>query len=313
MSDDNAAYDPTHPLHIGPMGEMAEQALEEAERQWLSEHPGCTVEDYEDHIERKYQEDLDEEKKTRSKAIVARWETMLAALRSGTYWVNKDAQKISIRQIDRRYAKYLCRWLEERRKGLHEMNCLISAVFTMPSGEQAQYAVEVELDRLNEMEPAEWLKEQPLYKHLRLIAQGKELIMNEKQQFTLRLSTPVTGEVKETWVEASNKNEAAQKFLRRKYVAEWFVEGDHPMQLDVFSKVEIEEQKRAEESKGHDISEGDQEQTAPSGDATEFLQQVEERAKELYALSNQGRWEDLDPSLQEHWINAAGRELRGED
>ena len=49
------------------------------------------------------------------------------------------------------------------------------------------------------------------------------------------------------------------------------------------------------------------------GDATEFLAQVEKRAKELYALSDQGEWDDLDQTLQAFWINAAGRELRGEE
>jgi hypothetical protein len=47
-----------------------------------------------------------------------------------------------------------------------------------------------------------------------------------------------------------------------------------------------------------------------SGDAMAFLEQVEERAKELYAMSDQGEWEDLSPALQAMWINAAGRELR---
>lgn len=47
--------------------------------------------------------------------------------------------------------------------------------------------------------------------------------------------------------------------------------------------------------------------------ATEFLKRVEARAKELYAISNQGEWDDLPAWMQESWINAAGRELRGED
>lgn len=48
-------------------------------------------------------------------------------------------------------------------------------------------------------------------------------------------------------------------------------------------------------------------------DAMEFLKRVEERAKELYALSDQGAWDDLHPSLQAYWIDYAGRELRGEE
>jgi hypothetical protein len=47
--------------------------------------------------------------------------------------------------------------------------------------------------------------------------------------------------------------------------------------------------------------------------ATDFLARVEARAKELYALSNQGDWDDLAPWMKESWINAAGRELRGEE
>lgn len=48
-------------------------------------------------------------------------------------------------------------------------------------------------------------------------------------------------------------------------------------------------------------------------DAMEFLARVEARAKELYALSDQGDWDDLPEWMQASWINAAGRELRGED
>lgn len=173
MSDDSAAYDPTHPLHIGPMGEMAQQALEEAERQWLSEHPGCTVEDYERDTERKYQELLDEEKWDRAKAIAGRLETTLRALADGDHWVGKDGQKISIWAIDKRYAKNLCRWFEERRKGLHDAACIWFMALPLPTGEQAGYAYEEEFNRLSEEEPAEWLNSQPLYKHLRLIAEGR--------------------------------------------------------------------------------------------------------------------------------------------
>lgn len=50
-------------------------------------------------------------------------------------------------------------------------------------------------------------------------------------------------------------------------------------------------------------------------EAMTFLDQVAARAKEMYAISDQGRWEDLHPDLQAMWINAAGEELRekGED
>jgi hypothetical protein len=41
-----------------------------------------------------------------------------------------------------------------------------------------------------------------------------------------------------------------------------------------------------------------------------YLDRVTERAKELYALSDQGAWEELHPSLQAMWINAADNELR---
>jgi hypothetical protein len=47
--------------------------------------------------------------------------------------------------------------------------------------------------------------------------------------------------------------------------------------------------------------------------ATEFLARVEARAKELYALSDQGEWDDLPEWMQRQWINAAGRELRGKE
>jgi hypothetical protein len=48
-------------------------------------------------------------------------------------------------------------------------------------------------------------------------------------------------------------------------------------------------------------------------DAMEFLEKVEKRAKELYALSDQGRWEDLGEFEKRAWINAAGAELREAD
>lgn len=47
--------------------------------------------------------------------------------------------------------------------------------------------------------------------------------------------------------------------------------------------------------------------------AMDFLARVEARAKELYAVSDQGRWEDLPEWMQKQWINSAGRELRGEE
>lgn len=47
----------------------------------------------------------------------------------------------------------------------------------------------------------------------------------------------------------------------------------------------------------------------------EFLAKVEARAKELYALSDQGEWDDLPRWMQASWINAAREDLaeRGED
>lgn len=51
----------------------------------------------------------------------------------------------------------------------------------------------------------------------------------------------------------------------------------------------------------------------PEESAMDFLKRVEARAKELYALSNQGTWTDLDTPLQEVWINSARRELEGKD
>lgn len=47
-------------------------------------------------------------------------------------------------------------------------------------------------------------------------------------------------------------------------------------------------------------------------DAMAYLEEVKARAKELYALSDQGEWEELHPSLQAFWISYAGRELKGE-
>lgn len=46
--------------------------------------------------------------------------------------------------------------------------------------------------------------------------------------------------------------------------------------------------------------------------AESFLRRVEKRAKELYALSDQGEWADLAEPLQRQWINVAAAELRGE-
>lgn len=47
-------------------------------------------------------------------------------------------------------------------------------------------------------------------------------------------------------------------------------------------------------------------------DAVAYLQLVEDRARELYALSDQGPWEALPPALKQAWINAADKELRPE-
>lgn len=46
-------------------------------------------------------------------------------------------------------------------------------------------------------------------------------------------------------------------------------------------------------------------------DAIAFLARVEARAKELYAASRQGPWNELAEPLQRMWIDAAADELRG--
>lgn len=44
-----------------------------------------------------------------------------------------------------------------------------------------------------------------------------------------------------------------------------------------------------------------------------FLKRVEARAKELFEMSEQGSWDDLDTALQTVWINSARSELEGND
>lgn len=46
--------------------------------------------------------------------------------------------------------------------------------------------------------------------------------------------------------------------------------------------------------------------------AMEYLDKVKGRAKEMYALSDQGLWEDLHPDLQAFWIAAADEEIKNE-
>lgn len=48
-------------------------------------------------------------------------------------------------------------------------------------------------------------------------------------------------------------------------------------------------------------------------DAMAYLARVEAEAKRLYALSSQGPWEALLPSLQALWINHARASLREND
>lgn len=43
----------------------------------------------------------------------------------------------------------------------------------------------------------------------------------------------------------------------------------------------------------------------------EFLERVKARAIELYNMSDQGDWDDLEPVFQNMWINAAREELEG--
>ena len=38
-------------------------------------------------------------------------------------------------------------------------------------------------------------------------------------------------------------------------------------------------------------------------------EEVETKAKELYALSDQGEWQDLSQQMQQMWINSTRREL----
>ena len=51
----------------------------------------------------------------------------------------------------------------------------------------------------------------------------------------------------------------------------------------------------------------------PEGDAMAYLQRVADRAKELYALSDQGPWEALPEWMQASWIEAAKRDLAESD
>lgn len=48
-------------------------------------------------------------------------------------------------------------------------------------------------------------------------------------------------------------------------------------------------------------------------DATAYLKKVEDRARELYALSDQGPWEALAPWMQQSWIGAADEEIKAEN
>lgn len=48
----------------------------------------------------------------------------------------------------------------------------------------------------------------------------------------------------------------------------------------------------------------------PDESAMDYLERVKARAIELYEMSDQGRWDDLEPQFQQMWINAADRELR---
>lgn len=51
----------------------------------------------------------------------------------------------------------------------------------------------------------------------------------------------------------------------------------------------------------------------PLSEIQEYLKRVHERAKELYELSNQGKWEDLPEALQRMWIRAASEEIKEKD
>ena len=42
----------------------------------------------------------------------------------------------------------------------------------------------------------------------------------------------------------------------------------------------------------------------------DYLERVKVRAKELYAMSDQGEWDDLEVWIQERWINAADKDLK---
>ncbi len=48
-------------------------------------------------------------------------------------------------------------------------------------------------------------------------------------------------------------------------------------------------------------------------DIQNHLKKVENLAKEMYAASDQGAWEDLPAYLQRFWIDHAGRELNAEE
>lgn len=101
-------------------------------------------------------------------------EGIVAALEDGTYWLSDRKKKINVNRLTKTHCENIVGFLERRAPLLHDY-VQIRMLGRAPSNEDTQAAIEFDdaFDHLMQMDPKDWLKEQPLMDNLRLRAQRK--------------------------------------------------------------------------------------------------------------------------------------------
>lgn len=99
---------------------------------------------------------------------------IMFVLRDGHWWVAKGQEKIALDDISPRHARNIIGWLRRRASFLHDIACLEFMQYPEPTAEAALDCYNGDFDRLNEMDPVEWLMETPLVVNLKAKIKASE-------------------------------------------------------------------------------------------------------------------------------------------
>lgn len=154
------------------MGEMADYYNDEAENAWLREYGASTNMTYEEWLEHDAKVKLE----IRSEQAEAAIKAVVRALRDGTYWPATSGKHIQINRLTKRHAQHIIQWLYNHAEGLHTWVC-IGMIGQAPGNQETIAADDFDaaFDELNEMDPIDWIKEQPLIENLKVRA-NKRLV-----------------------------------------------------------------------------------------------------------------------------------------